>query len=125
MRIVRRGAVAEHLGINRVLFHERHEEDDRAERTASGLLAAVVDVAALAEHRAGRRKGVVRIVIVLDSQTNLLEIVGALHTASGFTRSLNGGEKQTDEDTNDRDNDEEFNKGKTLSRERTFHGETP
>ena len=61
---------------------------------------------------------------VRDGQAHLLEVVGALHAASRFTSRLNGGEKQTDEDTDDRNDDEQFYEGKTAHG-RFFHNSKP
>jgi hypothetical protein len=51
----------------------------------------------------------------LQRQTNLFQIVRALHTSSRFTRRLNGRKEKPDQDTDDRDNDQQFDQGKTMA----------
>ena len=63
---------------------------------------------------AGRLELIVRVVIHLRGQHDLLQVVRALHTAGRFTRRLNGGQEQTDQDADDRDNDQKFDQGKTV-----------
>jgi len=48
------------------------------------------------------------------SQRELLEVVGALHSPCGFAGGLNGRQKKGDQNTDDRDDDEKFNKSKTT-----------
>ena len=55
------------------------------------------------------RNAVVRVVEVLNREAELLHIVGALHTTGRFARRLDGREKQTNKNTDDRDNDQQFN----------------
>lgn len=52
----------------------------------------------------------VRVVIVLERESNLLKIIRALHATRGFSSRLNGWEKESDQNTDDSDDDEEFNK---------------
>ena len=73
-----------------------------------------MNVGSSTEKCARRRQTVVRVVIVLDGETELLEVVGALHTTSRFTRRLDGGEKETDQNTDDRDNDQQFDERKPI-----------
>ena len=107
-----RFGVRNSFGINGVLFDVRKQEHDGSETAGFG---AVVNVRGTAEQRARRRQTVVRVVIVLDGETELLEVVGALHTTSRFTRRLDGGEKETDQNADDRDNDQQFNQGEALA----------
>jgi len=51
-------------------------------------------------------------VIGVQSQPQLFEIIGALHTSSGFPSGLNGRQQKCNQNTNDCDDDKEFNKGK-------------
>jgi hypothetical protein len=44
----------------------------------------------------------------VDGQDLLFEVVGRLQSGRGFTDLLDGGEQQSDQDTDDRDDDEEF-----------------
>jgi len=43
---------------------------------------------------------------------DLFQIVRALHSASSFTRRLNGRQKKGDQNSNDRNYNQKFNKGK-------------
>lgn len=52
---------------------------------------------------------------VLSRKAELLEVIGALHTSRSFTRRLNGRKKKADQNTNNGNDDQEFDKGKTLS----------
>jgi hypothetical protein len=54
------------------------------------------------------------IVIGMQCQRNLLEIVGALHPSSRFASGLNGGQQECDQNSDDRNNNEKFNEGKSL-----------
>ena len=66
------------------------------------------------EIRVSRGETFVGVVIVLHCQPQVLEVVGALHAARRFTRSLDGGEKQPDQNTDDRDDDKQFDEGKAV-----------
>ena len=46
---------------------------------------------------------------VRDGETELFHVVGALHATSGFARGLHCRKKETDQNTDDRDDDQEFN----------------
>ena len=47
-------------------------------------------------------------VIVVDRQANLLEIVAATHSPSGFTCSLNGRQEQPHQNANNGDHNQKF-----------------
>ena len=49
------------------------------------------------------------VVEVLSDKPELFQVVRALHTTRRFARRLNGWKQQTNQDTDDRDNDQEFN----------------
>jgi len=49
----------------------------------------------------------------VHSEHTLLEIVRALHPTRGFAGRLHRREKKTDQNTDDRDDDEEFDKSET------------
>ena len=55
-----------------------------------------------------------RVVIIVKGNTNLLEIVRALHTPRGLARGLYRREQQSNEDTDNRDNDKEFNQSEPF-----------
>jgi hypothetical protein len=59
----------------------------------------------------------------VGSQTNLLQIVSAGRTTSGFSSLLNSRQKKTDKNANDGDDNEKLNKRKStlLSFERSSH----
>lgn len=65
--------------------------------------------------RASGRKSLVCVMVILQSNTVLLEIVAALTSPRRFSRRLDGGQQQRDENANDRDYDEQFHKGKPDS----------
>ena len=50
----------------------------------------------------------VGVVVVLDRQSELLQVVRALHPTRGFAGRLNRREKEPDQDTDDGDNDQKF-----------------
>jgi hypothetical protein len=56
-----------------------------------------------------RRDGILRIMKVVDSKSELSEIVGAGHSPCGFAGCLNGGQKKGDEHADDGNDDEKFN----------------
>ena len=53
--------------------------------------------------------------VIENRQTQLLQIVRALHTPRRFPSRLNRREKQPDQNTDDRNHDQQFNKGKTVT----------
>jgi hypothetical protein len=53
--------------------------------------------------------------IVVHRQPNLLEVVAATHSSSGLSSGLDRREKQSNEHTNDRNHNKEFNKREPLS----------
>ena len=53
--------------------------------------------------------------IVVQGQADLFQMVFALNFSSGFSRSLNGRQKQGDQRRNDRDHDEQLNQSKSSS----------
>jgi|GEM_PF-5149728 len=57
------------------------------------------------------RQTVVLVVVVVQTESNLLHIIAALHSSCGFTSGLNCGQKKRNQDTDNGDDDEEFNKG--------------
>ena len=63
----------------------------------------------------GKRFGV-RAKIVVNRETELLEIVRALHAARGFTRRLDRWEEQSDKNSDNCNDDEEFNERKSSAR---------
>jgi hypothetical protein len=52
--------------------------------------------------------------MVLEAQTDLLQIVGALRSPGGLPRSLYGGEQQGDQDSDDGDHNQQLDKSKTA-----------
>jgi hypothetical protein len=49
----------------------------------------------------------------MNRERNLLHLVGALHASRRFTRGLNRREEEPNKNTDDGDNNEKFDKGKT------------
>ena len=110
------------LFVERVLFHKRQDERGPthhpvvdAPRFATFAGAAEVGSVLAVEEGVPRREAVVRVVIAVHRQADLLHVVRALHPTRGFAGRLNRREKQTDQNTDDGDNDEKFDEGKTVS----------
>jgi hypothetical protein len=57
----------------------------------------------------------VDVVIIDQSQTDLLQIVTALHSPRGLPRRLDCRKKQPDENTDDRDHNEQFDEREPFS----------
>ena len=55
-------------------------------------------------------------VVVVDSQTNLLEIIATAHSPRGFAGGLNRGQQQPHEYANDGDDDEQFHECEAMFR---------
>ncbi len=110
--------------VDGVLFDVREKVNGRAERTGGAGAGVGAPKFARADFRARGRESVVRVVIVLDGQPELLQVVRALHAAGGFASGLNRREKQTDQNADDRDNDQQLDEGETklfaLSGHTTF-----
>jgi hypothetical protein len=51
----------------------------------------------------------------VNSQPQLLEIVAALHSSSGFARSLHGRKQQANQDSDNRNNDQQLHKSEASS----------
>jgi hypothetical protein len=51
--------------------------------------------------------------MVMDGKGDLFQMVLALHSLGGSPGCLNGRQKQADEQTNDRNDDEQFHQRKT------------
>ena len=104
--------VADKLLIHRVLFDVR-EQDRHVRETFERVAVAIVFFQNVL--RGTSREAVVNIVEILRGQTELLQLVRALHTTSRFANRLNGRKKQTNQDTDDRDNDQQFDEGKPAT----------
>ena len=98
--------------VDRLLFDVREDFEGRrpVERVAVPAVVRVADAP-----RLRRRHRVVRVVIVLNAEAPLLEVVRALHTTRRFASRLDGRKKQTDQNTDDRDNDQQFDERKAAS----------
>ena len=57
--------------------------------------------------------------VVVQSQADLLEVVGALDPPRRLSRRLHGGEQKGDQDGDDRDDDEQFDQGEAALRSLT------
>ncbi len=56
----------------------------------------------------------VRVVIRVHRQNELLHLIGALSTAGRLTSSLHGWQEQSDKDADDRNDDQQLNKCKSV-----------
>jgi hypothetical protein len=62
-----------------------------------------------------KRQVIVRVVVIVQSQTNLFQIVAALHPVGCFPDLLHSREQESDQDRNNRDDDKELDQGETPS----------
>ena len=100
------------LAVPRIFFHiGKHRNEDVIHIVPK---PAVVAISPRHSERRVSRQRVVGVVIVLQSKSKLLYLISALHTARGLARSLNGRKKKTDQNTDDRDNDQQFYEGKAV-----------
>lgn len=53
--------------------------------------------------------------VVVDGQTNLLQMIAALGATGGFTSLLNGRQQQRNQDRNDGNHDEQLDEREALS----------
>jgi hypothetical protein len=60
--------------------------------------------------------------VIVDRQSDLLEVIGALESIRNRTYFLDGGKKQGDHDSNDRDDHQELDQGEAAS---WVHGTSP
>ena len=51
--------------------------------------------------------------VIVQCQSELFEIVGALHSSGGFSCGLDGGQEQADQDADDGDDDQKFDEGES------------
>lgn len=111
------------LFVERVLFQERKDERGPthhavvdAARFATFARAAKVGSVLAVEERVPRREGIVRVVIAVHRQADLLHVVRALHPPRGFSSRLNRRQEQSDQNADDSDDDKEFDEGETGRR---------
>ena len=101
-----------------LLFHVGTEENENSagKRGSPGTLVCdrIGECSVSSVSKRGRRERSVRIKVIVTRQHDLLHVVRAFHAAGGFPRGLNGGEKQTDQDPDNRDHDQKFNKREPL-----------
>src|SRR6516225_128005 len=97
-----------------VLLHEGQHKDN----PAPPVVRPVVPVS-VAEPAAWREllKGVV---IIVHGQSNLLEIVLALHAVGGFANLLHGGQQQAYQDGNDGNHHQQLDQGEAPARPPTW-----
>ena len=62
------------------------------------------------------------IVVVVQSDSNLLQMVSALRPASGFPSLLHGGKQQRHQNSNDGDHNEQLDQGEGTPAEGALHG---
>ena len=92
--------------VARRFFHKRKERNRNAKRR--------VVVPTERRELRHRRERVVSVVIVLERQTDLFQVVRALHAARRFASRLNRREKKPDQDADDRDNDQQFDESEAV-----------
>ncbi len=51
--------------------------------------------------------------VVVQSESELFQVVGTLHPSCRFSRGLNGGQQQGDQHADDGNDDEKFHEGET------------
>ena len=61
-----------------------------------------------------RRQLAARIMIILYGDADLFQIVRALSASGRFAGGLNGGQQQSDQNPDDRDDNQQFHKGETI-----------
>ena len=84
--------------------------------TGKTSISAITGILLINDLLRSARQKALNVMKVLSGQPELFEVIGTLHTSRRFARGLDGGEKQTDQDTDNSDNDQKFNQGKTLTR---------
>jgi hypothetical protein len=91
-----------------LLFHERRQTDKGTELFVVGRCRAFPP-ATSSDPKTGtavlRRNLFVSRMVIVNCQTDLLEVVAATHAASRFTCRLNSGQQQTNKHTDDGDDD--------------------
>jgi hypothetical protein len=87
--------------------------------TPSGTDVFTIGISGIPRTDVPTRKDFKRIMVVVESQANLLEVVLALRPAGRFPSLLNRWQEQRNQDTDDRDDNQQFNQrkptGSTLS----------
>ena len=106
------------------LFREGKRGRKGAPTAPVGIARAARGRIGIAILRGGLGENAVGVVIVVHGQPDLLQVVGALNAAGGFASRLNGGQQQSDQDRNNRDNNQKFDQSETRRRTtiRTLHG---
>ena len=83
-----------------------------------------------------RRKHIVRVVIIVESLTQLLQMIATLRPTCGFSSLLHGGQQQRNQNRDNGNNDEQFNQGERATASRSLgrscmqsamdpHGQSP
>jgi hypothetical protein len=84
------------------------------EHEVRGPIAVLGRVVALGDLVDVAGKLLVRAVVVVQRDPQLLEVVDAGAAAGRLARGLHRGEQQGDQNANDRNHDQQFDKGETL-----------
>src|SRR5690348_16887347 len=71
------------------------------------------------------REYAVGVVVIVDGQSELFEIVAALHAGGGLADLLHRGQQETDEDGNDGDHHQELDQRETSAYATEEHGGPP
>ena len=97
--------------IERALFNKGQEKNFNSRRKAVVRPRETVVVVSGRE----RRTRSVDIMVILYRQNDLLDVVGALHTARGLARRLYRWEKESNQYSDDCDDDKKFHEGESAS----------
>ena len=111
-RVFQPGGAKVHLERG-LLFEEREERD--APRRAPAPIARS-RARRVAHHRA-RRENAVNIGVIRRRQSELLHFVRAFHPSRRLASRLDGGQKKTDQNPDNRDDDKKLDERKTAARE--------
>ena len=55
------------------------------------------------------------VVVIVETEHELLDFIGTRHPPCGFAGSLNGREQECDQNTNDRNDNKKFDKGESAN----------
>ncbi len=99
------------LLFNREGFHVGHDADEPGRLATATIVRVWVTGARLV---AGGWIAFVGELEVFGGQSDLMEIVLATHGSRRFAGRLNGRQKESDHDTDDGDDDQEFDEGKAA-----------
>ena len=97
------------------LFEER--QDQRCPAFGKDPPLSIPDLAGVVEQCpaiVGMGKGAIRAVVAVQGEADLLQVAQALGAVGGLAGFLDGCQKQTDQEEQDRKDDQQFHEGKGL-----------